>query len=108
MLPPLSLPLVTKGRWQAVGLTEGIRASGDRRLTIPQTRCASQLPLHKGASPLRREGWQRLVRLHVIRKHGAGGYKIRPYRPAPGFLVGAAYMAARNQVPIPTRVVPPP
>ena len=57
MLPPLNLPLVTKGRWQAVGLTEGIRASGDRRLTIPQTRCASQLPLHKGASPLRREGW---------------------------------------------------
>ena len=29
---------------------------------------------------------------------GAGGYKIRPYGPASGFPVGAAYMAARNRV----------
>ena len=36
----LSLPLVTKGRCQAVGLTEGIRTGGDRGLTIPQSRCA--------------------------------------------------------------------
>ena len=33
-----------------------------------------------------------------------GGYKIRPYRPAPGFLVGAGFMPARNQVPIPSVV----
>ena len=26
--------------------------------TIPQSRCASQLPLHKGACPLRRWGWR--------------------------------------------------
>ena len=33
----LSLPLVTKGRWQAIGLTEGIRTSGHRQLTTPQS-----------------------------------------------------------------------
>ena len=32
-----SLPLVPKGRWQAEGLTEGIRASDHRRLTTPQS-----------------------------------------------------------------------
>ena len=39
-----SLPLVPKGRWQAEGLSEGIRTGGDRRLTTPQSRYASQLP----------------------------------------------------------------
>ena len=34
----------------------------------------------------------------------SGGYKIRPYGPAFGFLVGAACMAARNQFPIRTGV----
>ena len=38
---------------QAEGLTEGISAGRDWELTIPQSRCASQLPLHKGACPLR-------------------------------------------------------
>ena len=33
-----------------------------------------------------------------------GGYKIRPYGPASGFLVGAGFMPARNQVPIPAGV----
>ena len=31
---------------------------------------------------------------------GSGGYIIRPYRRAPGLLVGAACMAARNWVPL--------
>ena len=44
-----SLPLVTKGRWQAEGLTEGIRAGNHRQLSIPQSRFARQPPLHKGA-----------------------------------------------------------
>ena len=29
----------------------------------------------------------------------AGGYKIRPYGPAPGLLVGAGFMPARDRVP---------
>ena len=33
-----------------------------------------------------------------------GGYKIRPYGPASGFPVGAGFMPARNQVPIPAGV----
>ena len=33
----VSLPLVLKGRWQAAGLTEGIRTSSDRGLTTPQS-----------------------------------------------------------------------
>ena len=41
---------------QAEGLTEGISTGRDRELTIPQSRCASQLPLHKGACPLRHHG----------------------------------------------------
>ena len=44
--------MVTKGRWYGEAVTEGIRAGGDRGLSIPQSRCASQLPLHKGACPL--------------------------------------------------------
>ena len=34
----------------------------------------------------------------------AGGYKIRPYGPASSFPVGAGFMPARNQVPIPAGV----
>ena len=40
----------------------------------------------------------------IRRGCGPGGYKIRPYGPASGLLVGAACMAARNQVPIPAGV----
>ena len=50
--------MVTKGRWYGEAVTEGIRAGGDRGLSIPQSRCASQLPLHKGACPHRRWGWR--------------------------------------------------
>ena len=38
--PAPSLPLVPKGRWHGEAVTEGIRAYRDRRLTIPQSRCA--------------------------------------------------------------------
>ena len=38
--------------------------------TIPQSRCASQLPLHKGACPLRRRGWQRSAKVHPPRQCG--------------------------------------
>ena len=37
---------------------------------------------------------------HPTQWCGTGGYIIRPYGPACGPLVGAACMAARNQVPI--------
>ena len=84
-----SLPLVTKGRWHGEAVTEGIRAGSDRRPTIPQSRCASQLPLHKGACPLRRRGWQRSAGGHPTRRCGVGGYEIRPYGPAFSFPVGA-------------------
>ena len=46
--------------------------------TIPQSRFASQLPLHKGACPLRRRGWQRSARVHATRRCGTGGHKGRP------------------------------
>ena len=49
-----SLPLVTKGRWREA--PEGIRTDRNRKHTIPQSRFASQLPLHKGACPLRHRG----------------------------------------------------
>ncbi len=38
--------------------------------------------------------------MHPNQRCGMGGYIIRPYGPACGLLVGAACMAARNQVPI--------
>ena len=65
---------------QAEGLTEGISAGRDRELTIPQSRCASQLPLHKGACPLRRWGWRRSAGMRRGSKACSGGYIIRPYR----------------------------
>ena len=37
---------------------------------------------------------------HPTRRCVPGGYKIRPYRPAPGFPVGAACMAARDRLSI--------
>ena len=46
--------------------------------TIPQSRFASQLPLHKGACPLRRRGWQRSARVHATRRCGTGGHEGRP------------------------------
>ena len=46
-------------------------------------------------APLRRV---RSAMVCPTRRCGTGGYKIRPYRPASGFPVGAAYMAARNRV----------
>ena len=52
--------------------------------TIPQSRFASQLPLHKGACPLRRRGWQRSARVHATRRCGTGGHKGRPYAPLCG------------------------
>ena len=65
----------------------GIRAGGDQGLTIPQSRCASQLPLHKGACPLRRRGLATFG-------DGASDPAVRaaasrPYGPAIGLLVGA-------------------
>ena len=47
-------------------------------------------------APLRRV---RSAMVCPTRRCGTGGYKIRPYRPASGFPVGAAYMAARAQLP---------
>ena len=59
--------------------------------TIPQSRFASQLPLHKGACPPRRKGGQRSAIVHLTLRQG--GYIIRPYSRIPN--VGAACMAAR-------------
>ena len=73
---------------QAVGLTEGSRTAGDRRLTIPQTRFASQLPLHKGACPLRHRGWQRSARVRPTRRCGPGGHTGRPYGAGNGSFSG--------------------
>ena len=42
------------------------------------------------------------------RVHSATVRRGRIQDPPPGFLVGAAYMAARNQVPLPAVVVPTP
>ena len=44
------------GAWRSAGGDQRLR---DRRTTIPQSRFASQLPLHKGACPLRRRGRHR-------------------------------------------------
>ena len=68
--------------------------------TIPQSRFASQLPLHKGACPLRRKGGMRSAMVYPTRKCVPGGHTGRPYGPAPGLLVGAGFMPARNRVPI--------
>ena len=73
---------------QAEGLTEGIRADGDWELTIPQSRCASQLPLHKGACPHRRWGWRRSAGYGGRRGPGRAA-DSRPYGCASGLLVGA-------------------
>ena len=83
-----SLPLVTKGRWHGEAVTEGIRAGSDRRPTIPQSRCASQLPLHKGACPLRRWGWRRSAGCGGKRGPGRAA-DSRPYGYTSGLLVGA-------------------
>ena len=41
----------------------------------------------------------RWARVHPTRRCSSGGYKIRPYGPASGALVGAGFMPARDQVP---------
>lgn len=49
----------------------------------------------------------RIAEVQLTPRCGSGGYEIRPYGPASGFLVGAACMAARNRVRcVPAPVVP--
>ena len=61
---------------------------------IDRQRCVNRTRLRMRA-PRR----VRSAMVRPTRRCGTGGYKIRPYRPASGFPVGAAYMAARAQLP---------
>ena len=60
----------------------------------------NQVPIRAGVRWFPSAVGARSAVMHPTRRCGMGGYIIRPYGPACGPLVGAACMAARNQVPI--------
>ena len=80
---PSPIPAVGRGH-------QGLTVTG---ATIPQSRCAAS-SLSQGSLPSQASGRQRSAMVHPTRRC-AGGYKIRPYRPAPGLLVGPMPTSAR-------------